>query len=267
MRLFAFLPFLLALAGSALAAETPPAMAYVHMIGDSTMADKKVWPPQPERGWGQLFPLYFREPHRVVNHAANGRSTKSFIDEGRWEQVRASLRPGDWLIIQFGHNDEKKDKPAVYADAETAYPENLRRFVTEARAAGATPVLATPIARRRFNEDGTLIDTHGAYPASMRRVATAENVPLLELNTLTTQLLERYGVERSKDLFLWIPETDYPSRAGSPESRPGRSWEDDTHLSAIGASRVAELAIDEILRLNLEIKVWLKLPSERNVSP
>jgi len=262
MRLLRFFALLcvLSLWHGAFAAES--AGPTVHMIGDSTMADKPVWPAQPERGWGQLLPLYFKDPNRVVNYAANGRSTKSFIDEGRWEKVRRALQPGDWLVIQFGHNDEKKDKPAVYADAHGAYQDNLRRFVKEAREAGARPLLATPIARRRFDAAGKLEDTHGEYPEALRNVARDENVPLLELNTLTSGLLQSYGAERSKLLFLWIPESDYPARAATSS----KGWQDDTHLSAVGASRVAELAVGEILRLDLELKELLKLPAEKKAA-
>ena len=151
------------MAAVALAAPT------LHLIGDSTMADKPKEPANPETGWGQALPALLKpEAGRVVNYAMNGRSTKSFIDEGRWTKVVAALQPGDFVIIQFGHNDEKADKPAVYAAPRGAYQDNLRRFVREARAHGATPLLATPVARRRWNERGELVDTHGDYPAALR---------------------------------------------------------------------------------------------------
>lgn len=231
-------------------AVNPAVTFHLHLVGDSTMADKPTWPPQPERGWGQLLPQYFRDPTVVINYAVNGRSTKSFIDEGRWEHVRAALRPGDWVIIQFGHNDEKKENPAVYADAATSYRENLRRFVNETRAAQAHPVLATPIARRRFEDTGKLVDTHGAYPDAMRAVAKELDVPLLDLTPATSELLRAYGPERSKQLFLWIAPGEYE------ELPKGR--QDDTHLSAVGADRVAELAIAEMKRLNLDLVAALK---------
>lgn len=238
---------------SAPSAATTADQARLHLIGDSTMADKPVWPAQPERGWGQLLPLYLKNPDRVINYAQNGRSTKSFINEGRWNKVAAALRPGDWLIIQFGHNDEKKDKPGVYAAADSTYRDNLRKFIREARAKGATPVLATPIARRKFDDAGLLVDTHGDYPPAMRIVAEEEKVPLLEMNKTSSALLQSYGVERSKQLFLWLAPGEYESL---PKGR-----EDDTHLSAVGASRMAELAISEILRLDLGLKSWLKMPA------
>jgi DNA sulfur modification protein DndE len=236
------------------AAETPPASLSppprIHMIGDSTMADKPLKIAQPERGWGQLLPVYFRDPTMIVNYAKNGRSTKSFIDEGLWETVRDALKPGDWVIIQFGHNDEKKDRPELYADPESAFRQNLGRFVRETRAAGANPILATPIVRRRFDAAGNVVDTHGEYPAAVRAVALELHVPLLELHDLSRQLLVNYGVEGSKKLYLAIQPGEY---ASLPDGR-----NDDTHLSPLGASRISELAIEEMRRLDLPLVQWLR---------
>ena len=119
--------------GHGLLAADPPK---VHLAGDSTLADKPVDPPNPEHGWGQSFPRYFREPAMIVNHAQNGRSTKSFIAEGRWQTLVDALRPGDWAIIQFGHNDQKVEDPTRYAGPDGGFRENLRRFVHEVRAKG-----------------------------------------------------------------------------------------------------------------------------------
>ena len=238
---------LLALAFAGLRAAEGPK---VHLAGDSTMADKPVDPPNPERGWGQLFPRYFREPAMIVNHAQNGRSTKSFIAEGRWQTLVDALRPGDWAIIQFGHNDQKVEDPTRYAGPDGGFRENLRRFVQEVRAKGASPILAPPVARRRWNDAGQLVDTHGAYPDAVRAVAQELAVPLLELNRLTTELEEAHGVEGSKRLHLWIP-------AGVYERKPD-GYQDDTHYSAYGADRVAALAVQEILRLGLPLAEWLK---------
>jgi lysophospholipase L1-like esterase len=180
----------------------------------------------------------------------NGRSTKSFIDEGRWDKVVAALHAGDFVIIQFGHNDEKSDKPAVYAAAHGAYQDNLRRFVREARAHGATPILATPVARRKWNDAGELVDTHGEYPGALRAVAAEEKVPLLELNRLTTELERGHGVEGSKRLHLHYD-------AGAFTRWP-EGVKDDTHFSEYGAARVAALAVQELLRLQLPLTSGLK---------
>lgn len=237
---------------SVLAAEgaRPPRL---FMIGDSTMADMKLDKGDGMRGWGQLLPEFFTDPSTVANHAVSGRSTKSFIDEGRWAKVIAQINRGDFLLIQFAHNDEKSDKPVHYAAAAGAFRENLRRYIRETRAKGATPLLATPVARRRWNAAGVLVDTHGDYPAATREVAAQEGVPLLELTRATEALIRRHGVEDSKRLFTWIaPGTNDKFPAGV---------QDDTHFSAYGARAVAALATAEIRRLNLPLAAALK-PSQ-----
>lgn len=222
----------------------------LHLIGDSTMADKPTDPPNPEHGWGQMLPAFFRDPAMVVNHAVNGRSTKSFIDEGRWQQVLDVLHPGDYVLIQFGHNDEKTADPLRYTDPHGAYEDNLRRFIRETRAHGATPLLATPVVRRKWDANGRLVDTHGAYPDAMRSVAREENVPLLELQRLTAEMVEKEGVDGSKKIYLWIRPGEYRRL---PDGR-----EDDTHFSAYGATAVAGLAVQEMRRLDLPLAHWLK---------
>ncbi len=209
------------------------------------MADKPTDPPNPEHGWGQLLPRFLRDPSRVVNHAANGKSTRSFLSEGRWQRLLDGLQPGDWVIVQFAHNDEK-----IYPDASGEFTDNLRRFVSDVRAKGANPILATPVARRLWDEAGQLVDTHRDYPAAVRAVAASENTPLLELNTLTAALELGHGVEGSKLLHLWIPP-------GAYERQPA-GYEDNTHYSAYGAERVAALAVQEIIRLGLPLADWMK---------
>ena len=135
------------------------------MAGDSTMADKPL--DLPERGWGMVLPRYFKDPAVVRNHAVNGRSTKSFIDEGRWQAVVEQLREDDVVIVQFGHNDEKREDPARYTDPETTFRDNLRRFVSDVRARKASAILATPVARRKFDASGALDATMLARPDSI----------------------------------------------------------------------------------------------------
>ncbi len=238
----------LSLAGGVQAAETPRNPPRIFLIGDSTMANKPL--ELPERGWGMALPALLQEGVKVENHAVNGRSTKSFIDEERWDQVRAALEPGDWLIIQFGHNDEKQEDPRRYADPATTYRDNLRRFVREARARGATPLLATPVCRRKFDAAGTLVDTHGAYPDAVRAVAMAERVPLLDLERATAAWLQAAGPEASKAFFMWIAPGAHPKLLEGKQ--------DDTHFVAAGAEHVARLAVEEIRRLHLPLVDWLK---------
>lgn len=208
----------------------------IYMIGDSTMADKPKLD-LPERGWGQLFPEFVISPAKVDNHALNGRSSKSFINEKRWEKVLVSLKPGDWVIIQFGHNDQKADKPASYAAAEGEYRDHLRRFVRETRAKSAFPVIATPVVRRRWDADGKFTDTLGEYPAAAREVAAEEKVPLLELHDLTMKMESGAGVEGSKKFHF---------------------TGDDTHYSEAGARGVSALAAAEIHRLKLPLARWIR---------
>lgn len=222
----------------------------IFIAGDSTAADKASRE-HPERGWGQLFRELVVAPARLDNRAKNGRSTKSFIEENLWQGLLADLRPGDWVIIQFGHNDEKLDKPAVGAPARGAYRENLLRFIREVRERNGHPVLATSVVRRRWDEAGRLIDTHGEYPVVVREIAAAEKVPLLELNQLTARMEEEAGVEGSKKFHLWFSPGEHPAAP--------KGISDDTHYSELGARRVASLAAGEIHRLALPLASWIKV--------
>lgn len=221
----------------------------LHLAGDSTMATKERKTPNPEYGWGEALPRYFGDRLTVVNYALNGRSSKSFINEGVWQKLVDALQPGDWVIVQFGHNDMKADA-ARHTEPAGDFSGNLRRMIADVRAKGATPVLATSVARRKWNEAGTaLVDTHGGYVTAPREVAAAEHVPLLDLNRLTTQLEEGHGLEGSKRLHLWIAPNVY--------ARKPAGWKDDTHYSAYGADRVAALAVQEIIRLGLPLADFL----------
>jgi DNA sulfur modification protein DndE len=227
------------------APESKPA---IFMVGDSTMADKP--PDLPEFGWGQALPRFFTDPAMIHNHAVNGRSSKSFIDEGRWQKVLDELMPGDFVIIQFSHNDEKNEDPKRYTDPATTFPENLRRFVREARAKGAFPILATPVCRRKFDAAGKLVNTHGAYPDALRAVAMAEKVPLLDLQAATAAWLEHEGNESSKKFFMWIEPGKYPKLP--------KGSQDDTHFVELGAAHVASLAVEQMRELKLPLVRWLK---------
>lgn len=229
----------------------------IYMIGDSTMSNKPLEGNNQERGWGHVLGSFFTEDVRVENHAMNGRSSKSFIDEGRWETVVNKIRPGDYVFIQFGHNDEKP-QPERHTDPGTTFDENLRKFVRETRAKGGIPVLFNSIVRRNFGvnpdavaaddirpekdeavvEGDTLIDTHGKYLESPRNVAKEMDVCFIDLNQATKKLVESYGVEGSKKLFMWIPADTY---AACPKGR-----QDNTHLNIYGARKVAALAAEAV---------------------
>ncbi len=217
----------------------------IYLIGDSTMADKPLTG-SPERGWGQVFALYVRPEIHIENDARNGRSTKSFIKEGRWEEVRNKLKSGDYVLIQFGHNDEKKDDSTRFADAHTDFKSNLLRFVRETEAKGAHPVLITPVVRRRFDTTGIFYDVHGDYPGVVREVGSAENVPVVDLHRKSMNLLERLGEEESKKLFLHVGAGEFSAMPGGKR--------DDTHFCWYGASVVARLVVDQIRELHLPLE-------------
>lgn len=220
------------------------------LVGDSTMADKPDLA-LPERGWGQLLRDFLQPPLLLDNRAANGRSTRSFRDEGQWHAVLAALRPGDFVLVQFGHNDEKSHDPTRYTEPDGEYRRNLERFVRETRARGASPLLATPVVRRLWSEQGELADSHGEYPRVVREVAAREGVPLLELEGATRSLLRELGSEGSRAIFLHLAPGQHP--------RLPDGLQDDTHLSELGARRVAELAVREMLRLHLPLARHLAL--------
>lgn len=243
-----FLPLLICfLFLSAFRQDNP--VVSIFMIGDSTMADKPVDGGNPERGWGQMLPRLLNENIRVRNHAVNGRSSKSFIDEGRWEVILPQLRKGDYVFIQFGHNDEKADT-ARYTEPGGTFDGNLRRYVREAKEKGAVPVLFNSIVRRNFNEKGVLIDTHGAYLESPRKVAEEMGVAFIDMNRLTHELVQEMGAETSKNLFMWVEPNTVPA---VPQGK-----QDDTHLNVRGGRVVAELALDAIAGELPELAKYLR---------
>lgn len=221
----------------------------VFLVGNSTVADKPYKDGNPEKGWGQVFPLYFKEGVKIENHAVNGRSTKSFIDEGRWDSVLNKLKAGDYVFIEFGHNDSKKEDPTRYAAAQTSYRENLQKFIIDVRKKDAFTVLATPIVRRKF-DGGKLIETHGEYPFVVREVAKSNDVPLLDLHAKTKDLVTAFGEEKSKVLFLHIDSDEYKNLK--------EKIRDDTHLSAYGAFKVCDLVAEEIRVSLKELSRYLK---------
>jgi lysophospholipase L1-like esterase len=220
------------------------------LIGDSTMANKENPDKNPEHGWGQVLPQFLTTGIEVQNHAMNGRSSKSFRTEGRWDKVMKQLKKGDFVIIQFGHNDQKLKDSTKFTNPYTQYRANLERYVNEARAKGATPILMTSIVRRNFNENGTLIDTHKEYPLVVRMVANDLKVPFVDMQLLTEQLEISYGPEKSKQLHLHFKE-------GEVEYYP-KGKDDDTHLSKMGAELVAKLALKDLKSLKIGLEKYIK---------
>ena len=206
----------------------------IHMIGDSTMADKDISGQNPERGWGMVFENFVDKDVHVINYAKNGRSTESIIREGLWDKVKASLQPGDYLFIQFSHNDEKVTKAGVGVPAWGKYQDNLRMFISTAREKGATPVLITPVARRKFVNGKLDPTTHGEYPAAMKAVAKETGTTLLDMESETIKWISEAGDLASRPYFMWIEPGVCPAKPAGIQ--------DDTHSTPRGARRNCDIA-------------------------
>ena len=245
-----------------LTAMTPDKTTTIFVIGDSTAAQKDTTGGKQERGWGMMLQQCFDADYIVVdNHAVNGRSSKSFIDEGRWDKVLAKIKPGDYVIIQFGHNDEKP-QPARHTEPGSTFDYNLAKYVRETREHGGIPVLMNPVARRNFfiqtpqNDDDeklrnstfkdgaqqiegqTLIDTHGLYRVAPKNVADSMHCHFVDANKITSDLEQSLGTERSKKLHMWF-------RPGEEPSEPNGK-QDNTHYNIYGAKIVAGLLADAL---------------------
>jgi lysophospholipase L1-like esterase len=248
------------LAAALSAAAAPPGRPTLYLVGDSTMADKVDPEHNPERGWGQELPRFVDTLRLAVrNHAANGRSTKRFLDEGRWDSVMARVRPGDYVLVQFAHNDGHAPDPARYVNAHTGFRRNLERMVADARARGATPILASPVVRRYFNDAGVLADAHGAYGYVLRRVAVERRVAFVDLQLATEDLVASLGPERSKALYLWVAEGEFP--------RFPRAKQDNTHFRAAGAAAVARLAARGLAATGLPLARWVRAAGAQPDAP
>jgi lysophospholipase L1-like esterase len=219
-----------------------PEPVTLYLIGDSTMSEKEV-EAYPETGWGMPLKHYFDEGVVVENHARNGRSTRTFLEEGRWEPVLSNLKKGDYVFIQFGHNDEVQSKEQSTTPEE--FQANLTKYVTETKSRGGQPVLLTPIARRHFDKDGQLIDTHHQYSELMRDAARKLEVPLIDMDRRSQKLLKALGPEKSVFLYLHL-------EAGQNPNYPD-GVKDNTHFSELGARMMAELALKGIRDLNLDL--------------
>lgn len=222
----------------------------IYGIGDSTMANKVKPDENPERGWGQMLPLFFNDNIIIDNRAVNGRSTKSFIDEKRWDAIYKILKPGDYVFIQFGHNDAKEKDSLRYTNPHTAYRHNLIRFVTETREKGATPIIFSSVARRNFNENGVLIPTHGDYTLEARLVAQEFNVPFIDMEYYSEVLEQSYGSEKSKQLHLHFKVGEIPYYIEEKA--------DDTHFSAKGATEIAKIAVEQLEKTKLNLVQFIK---------
>ena len=207
----------------------------IWMCGDSTMSikEKKAY---PETGWGMPFIYFWDSTVTIENLAKNGRSTSSFRNEGLWQIVLDKATEGDYVFIQFGHNDEVSTKKTY--TTETEFKNNLRQYVSEARSKKAIPILLTPMARRKFDVAGKIEGTHDVYSQIVRDVAKEEKVVLFDMDKITQQLYQQFGVENSKLLFMQLKPNEHPNY---PDGR-----DDNTHFNELGARLIAQLVLVEI---------------------
>ncbi len=226
------------------------------LIGDSTMANKKVGD-APETGWGQVLHEYFTDKIEIHNFAVNGRSTKSFRSKGHWKEVLEQMKKDDYVIIQFGHNDAKKEDSTRYAPAQTDFRDNLLRYIAEIRSKGAIPVLVTPVHRRNFEEKGQLADTHADYPSVVRAVAQSQHVELLDLHTASGNIVQQQGPELSKLMFMHYP--------GGVFDKFPEGISDNTHFSPYGARCIAAAVAAEIVKTRHPLRHYLKKSAHSKV--
>lgn len=216
----------------------------IFIAGDST-AEIKTKSERPESGWGEFLSDFFDASVHIENHAMGGRSTKSYLDQNRFEPILDEMKPGDYLLIQFGHNDQKIEDPERYTDPHSTYQENLKWFVKETRQKNAIPILLTSISRRIFI-DGQIDKTAlGDYPEAMRKVAQEEDVSLIDMHKQSIQLLNQLGEQKSKDLFLHLEKNEY-------ENYP-EGLIDNTHFSEMGAKTFAKMIAQELAKTINEI--------------
>ena len=224
-----------------MAHTTPVKKIKVYLIGDSTMA-KKNTSAYPETGWGMPFIHFFDSTVEIENHARNGASTKTFISEGRWQPVYENMKDGDYVLVQFGHDDEVKTKASYCTPDE--FKANLTRFVAEARSRNAIPVLLTPVSRRQFT-DGKAQENHQEYSPLVRALADTLNVPIIDLDVKSRELYTELGEDKSKLLFLHLNPFEHPNYPN------GKS--DNTHFNELGARKIAQIVLTEIVALRLEL--------------
>lgn len=221
----------------------------IFMAGDSTMSIKET-KAYPETGWGMPFQYFFDSSVTVVNKAKNGRSTKTFISEGLWESIITNVKEGDYVFIEFGHNDESKEKVERYTTPDE-YKTNILRFIIETKAKKGIPVLLTPVSRRKF-KDGQAIQTHDVYSALVRNIAEETGVIFIDLDEKTRSLYQRFGEQYSKYLFLQLKPGEHPNY---PDGK-----EDNTHYNELGARLTAQLVLEELKSQKVELVNRLYIP-------
>lgn len=215
------------------------------LCGNSTVVDQDY---EPWASWGQMITRWFDDGVAVGNYAESGETATSFIGAGRLKKIVSLMKKGDYIFMEFGHNDQKEKRPGSGAFYNYAYA--LKQFVDEARAKGVTPVFVTPTQRRMFDENGKIKETHANYPEAMRWVAKDLGVQLIELHDMTRTFFEALGVEDSKRSLVHYPAGTYPNQSSK--------FEDNTHFNPYGAYEIAKMIIEGMKTLNLPVLEHLK---------
>lgn len=224
------------------------------MAGDSTMADKH---PKdfPETGWGMPFSHFFSEDLKVVNLAKNGRSTRTFIEEGLWQQITDNLREGDFVIIQFGHNDEVEKKKDRYTTPQQ-FSKNLTDMISQVRGKGAQAILLTPVTRRYFDTAGQIKSTH-PYSRFVREVAQQSNVLFIDMDSISRVYFKEQGDVLSSMRFMHIQPGLHPNYP--------HGVRDDTHFNQLGAREVAQLVLSELKKVHHPLVAFLREPDPKHL--
>ncbi|MCM1503722.1 MAG: rhamnogalacturonan acetylesterase [Muribaculum sp.] len=213
--------------------EEADSVTTIFLCGNSTVVDQK---DEPWTSWGQIFPAYFDKNIAISNHAESGERTSSFLASKRLDKVISMSHPGDWIIMEFGHNDEKDrgDGTGAWYNFAT----NLKIFIDRARRAGLNPILVTPTARRFFNQNGKLDNSHGDYPDAVRTIAEREGIPLVDLTEMTTILFETMGKDNSTKAFVHYPAGAFPGQ--------NDALADNTHFNPFGATQIAKCVVESL---------------------
>lgn len=232
----------------------PAEVPTIYLCGNSTVVDQ---PSEPWASWGQLITRWFGPDVAISNHAESGLTCRTFINSNRLEKILSTLRKGDYVFVEFGHNDEKEHAPGDGPWYHYQYL--LKQFVDQVRGKGADIVFCTPTQRRSFESDGkTLKNTHGDFPAAMKEVAEREHVPLIDLNAMTKTLFEAYGEEASKHFLVHYPANTFPNQP--------QALADNTHFNPFGANEVAKCVVMGIKQLQLPLVQYLR-PDWKDFDP
>ena len=217
----------------------------VFISGDSTVTDYDV---EPYASWGQMIPRFFTDEISFANYAESGARLDTFKERGRFDKILSEVKPGDWVMIEFGHNDQKLSGPGK--GAFYFYMSQLKEYIDEVRSRGAYPVFLTPTCRRYFDDEAHIISSHEDYPEAMRFIAQRENVPLIDLQEMTRTLYETLGVEESKHAFVQYPAGTYPGQK--------EDLKDNTHFNPYGAYEIAKCVIEGMKQIDLPLTQYIR---------